>query len=72
LTHLLAASILSQIESTSHLFHFCSLYRPYLPPVDVIPAVPVVIIGDLLLLRIQTMELADFFPAVRGLRLESP
>ena len=29
-----------------HLRHFFSLYPPYLPPVDVIIAVPIVVVGE--------------------------
>jgi len=29
-----------------HLLHFFSLYRPYLPPVEVIIAIPIAIVGE--------------------------
>jgi hypothetical protein len=32
-----------------HLLHFFSLYRPYLPPVEVIIAIPTVIVSEYVL-----------------------
>jgi len=45
-----------------HLLHFFSLYWPYLPPVEVIIAVPVVIVGEYLLYgEFGPMETAILF-----------
>jgi hypothetical protein len=35
--------------AAQHLLHFFALYRPYFPPVDIIIAVPIVIVDEYIL-----------------------
>ena len=57
--------------AAQHLLHFCSLYRSYRPSVDVIRAVPVVVVGEDLVTENSNRWNPLFFQVSCGLHIES-